>query len=1173
MSRELADAREQQAATAEILGLIANSPNDLQAILDMVAKKAADLCDAVDAQIFRVDGDLLRLSASFGPIPVHFDAQPIGRDWVTGRAVVDRQTIHIRDLAAVSKKEFPLGRFLQQQHGHRTTLATPLLQRGVAIGSILIRRMDVKPFSDSQIRLLETFANQAAVAIEHLRLFQETQARSQELAEALERQTATSEVLQVISASQGALGPVFESVLENAVRICGAEFGILFQLADGEFHAAAMVNVPEAYWEHLKSGSHRFGRGTATGRAAMTRKVVHIADLKAETGEDDESVRSTSVELGGARTIFSVPMLQDDKVAGAITIYRKHVEPFTDKQIDLVSNFASQAVIAIENARLLEELQESLQHQTATADVLKVISRSAFDLQSVLDTLTESAARLCEAENAWIFRRFGDVYRFAASYGFSPKSAAKIKEYLKPLEVSPGPGTLIGRTATAGKPIQIEDVLTDSKYSWRELQEIGGYRTALGVPLLRDSVTVGILALSRPTVRSFSEKQIDLAATFADQAVIAIENVRLFEEVQARTRELSEALEQQTATSGILSVISSSVTDTQPVFEAIVQSGMKLFPGAMICIAIPEGDIVRAAAVAMSDPASVKAWRDRFPIPLKPEYMHSLAILERKTMDVPDAAKAPEEIAAGARNFLASGYRAITAIPLLRGEDAIGALSVSRPEPGPLTDKQHAILKTFANQAVIAIENTRLLKELRESLQTQTATADVLKVISRSAFDLPTVLKTLVEAAARLCVADQGTIAREQDGVFHRVASHGFSEQFNLAINTLPVIRDRGSAAGRALSEGHIVHIHDVQADPEYTFTEARELGGFRTILAVPMLRDGDAIGVLVLTRIERRPFTEKQVELATTFADQAAIAIENVRLFENAEARTRELAKSLEELRTAQDRLVQTEKLASLGQLTAGIAHEIKNPLNFVNNFSSVSNELIDELYAALQDLEIDGAVRAEIEELSEMLKGNLDKIVQHGKRADSIVKNMLMHARQGSEEHRRVDINAVVEESLNLAYHGARAERQGFNITLERSLDPAAGEVDIFPQEITRVLLNLISNGFYAATKRKAEDGGGRYEPVLKVATRDLGDRIEIAVRDNGTGIPTELKEQLFSPFFTTKPVGEGTGLGLSISHDIVVKRHAGSIEVESEPGAFTEFRITLPRAGASLVEGSPA
>ena len=445
----------------------------------------------------------------------------------------------------------------------------------------------------------------------------------------------------------------------------------------------------------------------------------------------------------------------------------------------------------------------------------------------------------------------------------------------------------------------------------------------------------------------------------------------------------------------------------------------------------------------------------------------------------------------------------------------------------------------------------------------------MLKVISRSTFDLQTVLSALIKSATRLCSADQGAITREISGTFFRAATYGHSSDFSDYIREMPVQLDRSSVAGRALVEGRIVHIPDVQVDPEYTFSPGLNLGDFRTVIGVPMLREGVPIGVLALSRKNVLAFTDKQIELASTFADQAAIAIENVRLFESVEARTRELAASLEDLHNTQDRLVQTQKLASLGQLTAGIAHEIKNPLNFVNNFSAVSAELIDELQEALKDVSLNEKRRSEISELMDTLRGNLDKVVQHGKRADAIVKNMLLHSREGSGEHRLVDINALVEESLNLAYHGARAEKQGFNISLERSFDPTTGEADVFPQDITRVLLNLISNGFYAATKRKAEANGGDYEPTLAAATKNLGDSVEIRIRDNGTGIPPEVKEKMFNPFFTTKPAGEGTGLGLSISHDIIVKQHGGSIEVDTQPGEFTEVRIILPRAAVFLAE----
>jgi two-component system NtrC family sensor kinase len=636
--------------------------------------------------------------------------------------------------------------------------------------------------------------------------------------------------------------------------------------------------------------------------------------------------------------------------------------------------------------------------------------------------------------------------------------------------------------------------------------------------------------------------------------------------VQAKTRDLSEALQQQTATADVLKVISRSAFDLGTVMDTLASSARDLCGSKTAALFLRDGDMLVCRGAAAHEPVA-EAFVRANPVPLKDESHMGRAVLTGTIANIGDFENNPHT---RLRKFqLIMGFKSLLAVPLMREGRGVGVFALTRDELGSFSQRQVELVQGFADQAVIAIENVRLFEEVQARTQELAHSVEELRALGEvshavnSTLDLETVLSTIVAKAVQLSSTEAGAIyvfskSRQK---FRLRATYGMTAAMIAEIGKQSVGLGE-SYIGSATASGKAVQVSDLAAEPPSPIRDLVLSAGYRALLVIPLLRPGRVVGALVVRRKEPGHFPSSTIDLLQTFAAQSVLAIQNARLFEDVEARTRELAKSLEELRAAQERLIQTEKLASLGQLTAGIAHEIKNPLNFVNNFAALSIELIDELKDAIGR----ATEEEQTAELMELLASNLDKVVQHGKRADSIVKNMLLHSRAGSGERRVAGINALVEESLNLAYHGARAEKQGFNITIERSLDPSAGEIDVLPQEITRVLLNLISNGFYATVKRKERAPTAPYEPVLFAATRNLGDRVEIRIRDNGTGIPPEVKDKMFDPFFTTKPAGEGTGLGLSLSHDIVVKQHRGSIEVDTSPGEYTEFRIVLPRSATS-------
>ena len=881
---------EQQAATSEVLKVISSSTFDLQAVLDTLVESAARLCRSERSAIRLLKDGLYHNVSSHGIPPAHkarMEREPIkaGQASIAGRAALARKSVHIFDAMADSDPEVANRSRLGKV---RTFLAVPLLREGTPIGVLLLQRSVVQAFTDKEIALAETFADQAVIAIENVRLFEAENQRTAELSEALEQQTATAEVLRVISSSPGELEPIFQSILANATRICEAKFGAL-SLNEGEANrVVAMHNAPPAYAE-LRRREPTWKptglMGQVSEQAVASKRAVQIADLAEGIYKNDPLCR-TFTTTTQARSFVIVPLLKENAAVGVMAIYRQEVRPFSDKQVELLTNFAAQAVIAIENTRLLSELRESLDRQTATADVLRAISSSPGELEPVFQAMLENATRICGAQFGVLFRSAGGLFEYAAQVG-TPQVLAEFLVRRGPFR--PAPGTQLNKVMQTRQVSHTADYAADAPDS--PPAKLGGARSTLDVPMLKNGKLVGAISVYRQEVQPFSDKQIELLRNFAAQAVIAIENTRLLSE-------LRQSLEQQTATADVLRVISSSPGELEPVFQAMLENATRICDAAFGCMFRFKNNAPQMVANIGFSGQFSEFLRNNARQP-GPNHPFTRLINTKQTQHIPDyrldAAYLEDDPLAKAGVEI-GGVRTLLLVPMLKDAVLIGYIGIFRKEVRPFSDKQIELVTNFASQAVIAIENTRLLNELRESLEQQTATADVLRVISSSPGELEPVFGAMLENATRICGAKFGNLwLRERDN-FRIAATYGAPPEYRDYLHSEPVIfdPDEESAMGQAAGRRQVIQIEDITKLPTKGSTGAMrtatiELAKARTLVAVPMLKENELVGIIAIYRQEVSPFTDKQIDLVKNFAAQAVIAIENTRLLS-------ELRESLEQ-------------------------------------------------------------------------------------------------------------------------------------------------------------------------------------------------------------------------------------------------------------------------------------
>ncbi|KPK34452.1 MAG: hypothetical protein AMJ66_03700 [Betaproteobacteria bacterium SG8_40] len=1121
-SPELSKALDRQKAIGEILRAISRSPADLQHILDTVAANAGRLCNANDVVIVRVDGEAYRRAAYYasGSKVAEFpaaDRVPLRRDFVLSRAIIDRSVVHVPDQLAESDEEYAGGKEYARRLGYRTNLAVPLLSKGKAIGAISMRRNEVSPFSDAQIEILETFADQAAIAIENARLFNETK-------DALEQQTATSDILRIISESPTDVRPVFDAIAERARVLCGARVGITTRFDGKKLELIGTdidPRVPADERAKMRADfAAKLDHGSMSSRVVLAKAPVKIPDVTL----DGEYPYQETAQTVAFRSVLGVPLLLGREVIGTVVVSGENPEIFTEKFVALLQTFANQAVIAIENTRLFTELEsrnrdlaELLEQQTATSDILRVISKSQRDVMPVFETICTDARRLCSATLVVFYTFDGELLRYQANDGLD---VASIDAMRQKFPIRPDRGTALGRAILDRATAYIPDIREEKDYLLHDLAKTVDYRSTFSVPLLRAGKPIGAISVSGSKPAMFSERQISLLQTFAEQALIAIENTRLFTELESRNRDLAESLEQQTATSEILRVINQSQTDVQPVFEAIANNAVKLCGATSGGVHTFDGKLIDIVAAASFSPEGLEALRRTYPMSPNREGATGRAILDRAVCYVPDTRE-------DAAYRHAIGHRCVLSVPMLREGEPIGTITVSALEPRMFSERQIAMLQTFADQAVIAIENTRLFNELQSRTHELARSVEQLRSLSEvgqavnSTLDFEEVLSTIVKNAVQLSAADGGVVfeADEQIDGFRLRATYGLPKAMADAMRATPLHAGEG-ATGRAAASGTPVQIPDLTADPQYTgmLRRLQEQAGFRSLLAVPLLREGRVLGSLAVSRKEPGKFSPEVVELLQTFAAQSTLAIQNARLF-------REIGQKSHELEIASQHKT---------QFLANMSHELRTPLNAILGYTEL---IADGIYGEVP--ESIGEIMERVQSSGRNLLGLINDVLDLSK----IEAGQLTLAINDFSFHDTV--HSVISSVESLA-----AEKK-LRLITDLAPDLPVGHGD--ERRIAQVLMNMVGNAI------KFTDAG---EITVSVTVDD--EAFVVSVSDTGPGIPEGQQQRIFEEFqqvdsSSTRKKG-GTGLGLAIAKRIV-ELHGGRIWVTSTTGKGSTFSFSLP------------